>query len=627
MFFFLRNKRLTNHVKNDVKRAVQALNPFSTADVADHIKKAQGKIEGSATGSEVYYHAYKNLPVERDGFVVVAWAKLCNRNDLGTKLDIKKNHLQRTDDAELILLSWIKWKELCIQHLVGEFSFVIYDLLEEKAFCCRDHIGSRPLYFVDSSDYFACSSNIPSLITLDQTSSKVSKRWLTEYFVNLSESFTDTPYENIKKIPPGTSLHWSRNGYSYQKYYELQCPPSSGSANFEEYLELYRNQLTDAVVSRIDDKGMVGIETSGGLDSSTIAAIASDYLQGDPDRIHLLSFLYFEKEPDYICSLLEQCGFPETHFFNYELLARQHRIGKRRALKMFGHPVEHLSSTFHMPFYSLAQKLDIKYLMSGFGGDEFVTNVHYNLVWSEWLEKKKYVTFYSNLPGGFIKKGKEFIRAYRSHRRPESSLAKKYNLSLMSTLSAEYTECVLTPELKKQYHIKNRLKEKATFDSGYTNLNKFLVEKRWQPFIPTRLEQCSLMAASYGLEYRWPLLDVRLLEQYLSMPPELSYRDGIGRYLHRRAIENKVPDRIVWNNDKDMGSNMVSQRATADIDMQSLEKQLHPILREMLDYPKLEKTHNLRSGEVLVELKRIVHMRNVEKIISVNDWLHEAHPN
>jgi len=78
-------------------------------------------------------------------------------------------------------------------------------------------------------------------------------------------------------------------------------------------------------------------------------------------------------------------------------------------------------------------------------------------------------------------------------------------------------------QLAEKYNLKQRYFDTARFDAGYTDLKRFTLEKRWMPFVPTRMENCILMAAARKIEYRWPLLDIRLVKLFLSIPSEENY--------------------------------------------------------------------------------------------------------
>ena len=109
------------------------------------------------------------------------------------------------------------------------------------------------------------------------------------------------------------------------------------------------------------------------------------------------------------------------------------------------------------------------------------------------------------------------------------------------------------------------------------------------PFIPTRMENCTLMAAARKIDYRWPLLDVRLVRLFFSFPAAEHFYRGMGRYLHRRAIQGVVPDLVTWKRSKDMGAiSRADQGAVADFTPVAPEA-LHPRLIELLDIERLNR--------------------------------------
>jgi asparagine synthase (glutamine-hydrolysing) len=115
------------------------------------------------------------------------------------------------------------------------------------------------------------------------------------------------------------------------------------------------------------------------------------------------------------------------------------------------------------------------------------------------------------------------------------------------------------------------------------------------PYIAARLDNCTLMGASYGIDYRWPLWDVRLVQQYLSTPNiEKVGPRGVGRYLHRRAIDAVVPKRVAWKPSKDMGYGKVIQQGTTRLkalasDTERWLPELSPELAQLIDHSNLKR--------------------------------------
>ena len=150
----------------------------------------------------------------------------------------------------------------------------------------------------------------------------------------------------------------------------------------------------------------------------------------------------------------------------------------------------------------------------------------------------------------------------------------------------------------KRYNLEERYFDTARFDAGYADLKKFTLEKRWMPFVPTRMENYTLMASSRKIEYRWPLLDIRLVSLFLSIPSEENYYRGMGRYLHRRAIDGIVPEMVAWKQDKYMGPINIDNPLNTAGELLTASS-LHPSMGEFVDIVKLEQ-----------QIKELSHSRN-----------------
>ena len=107
----------------------------------------------------------------------------------------------------------------------------------------------------------------------------------------------------------------------------------------------------------------------------------------------------------------------------------------------------------------------------------------------------------------------------------------------------------LAPGFYREAGIRRRLKEIPRHPRGGSvrSLQNRLV---MHPHVPLRMEYSSIAAAAHRIEYRYPLLDTRLLEFHLAVPANLKRKNGCGRYLFRRAVEGIVPPGIQWRQDK-----------------------------------------------------------------------------
>ena len=143
------------------------------------------------------------------------------------------------------------------------------------------------------------------------------------------------------------------------------------------------------------------------------------------------------------------------------------------------------------------------------------------------------------------------------------------------------------------------------------------------PFVPTRMENCTLMAAARKIEYRWPLLDVRLVKLFLSIPSEENYYRSMGRYLHRRAIDGVVPNLVTWKKSKNMG-NITGSDHPGLMDMEPVSiTDLDPELTKLLDVNKLNeqivamaKSENKKIDDLSFQFRR-----NWQTVKNLDQWL------
>jgi asparagine synthase (glutamine-hydrolysing) len=551
-----------------------------------------------------------------------SWARLDNRDELRRKLAIDPAEMAHYSDTELILYSYLKWREACVNHLIGDFVFVIHDRQRHKIFCGRDHMGVRPFYYFASDDVFVCATSLAAMLHLECVPIHIEPQWVAEYLLHLSMSFESTPYKGIKKLPPAHCLTITQQQMQLRRYYELSAEPVLKLKDSREYVDAYREQLECAIKCRLDSDYAIGSELSGGIDSSTITAFAAKFLDQPLSRLHTFAFAFSELEPQYILAVSRACHLPNNHVFAGRE-TEQHAV-MQRALSIMGYPVEHGNATFHEPFCQLAEKLEIRTLLSGFGGDEFSTTIHGYLVPLEMLLQRRFRELHNILPGNALFRFLRLIKMELRRRKTHNFSTPAYNPRFYDAFKLRWPHQIVRNELVKRYDLEQRYFDTARFDAGYTDLKRFTLENRWQPFVPTRMENCVLMAAGRKIEYRWPLLDIRLVRLFLSIPSEENYFRGMGRYLHRRAIDGIVPKMVTWKQSKDMGAVIgTDQTETKNLTQYSLSD-LHPAMAEYVDKEKLkQQIEQIPSftDAGMGDNRRFQFTRNIHATMAVNDWL------
>lgn len=560
------------------------------------------------------------------GISMAYWARIDNRDDLIEELALAASKDSRVSDAEVILHAYLKWDDDCASHLLGDFVFALYDEKKRQVFCARDHLGVRPLYYYLSPDRFVCATTLSALLDLDGLAIEIDRKWMADYLMGISMSFDRTPYHGINKLPPAHCLTVKAKADRLQQYFRLSDVSSLKLKDSREYVDAYREQLEAAVKCRVATDYPLGSELSGGIDSSTVTAYAARFFNQPPSRFHAFGFASLQREPEYILSVSRALGLPQTHI----LLPSAGIEGEgfwQRSLEILGYPVEHTTSTFHEPFYRLAATLGIRNLLSGFGGDEFGSTIHGSMALLALMTQRRYRKLYQILPGNNLTRLLRLIKLRLKQMRTRNFTRPEFNPRLYWAYQRRWNNRIVRPEWVDRFSLKERFLDEARFDAGYVDLKKFTIEKRWVPFVPTRLENCTLMAAARRIEYSWPLLDVRLVRLFLSIPAEEHFYRGTGRYLHRRAIESAVPDSVTWKITKDMGNPIYNGHKNTAAHQFTVNA-LHPLLSEVIDEEKFRvqyaavcQAESIRSDDLAFGIRR-----NIRNTVILNLWLKRLLP-
>jgi len=625
MFFFFCNRQspMPSH-RIDPEGIIKSLMPCAPPDKSGFLADDGNSLLVQCLHWNTARSRLEPAPLHHgpSGTAAAAWVRLDNRDELGKKLDIAPKALAGCCDTELILKSYLKWGEACVEHLIGDFVFVIHDRRHNKVFCGRDHMGVRPLYYFASDDVFVCATSLAPFLRLDCVPIRIEEQWVAKYLLHLSMSFDCTPYKGIRKLPPAHCMTVTAERTELRQYFQLSSEPELKLRDSREYVDAYRAQLEEAIRCRLESDYPIGAELSGGIDSSTITAFAARLLDRPQARLHTFGFAFAELEPQYIMAVCRECHLHNNHIFASREPESEETT--RRSLELLGYPVEHCNATFHEPFYQLAEKLEIRTLLSGFGGDEFGTTIHGYLVPMEMLMQQRYCELFNILGGNPLFRFLRLIKLELRRRKTRNFTVPPHNPRFLEAFQQRWPHHLVRDELVKKYHLEERYFDTARFDASYTDLKRFTLEKRWHPFVPTRMENCTLMAGGRGIEYRWPLLDVRLVKLFLSIPSEENYYRGMGRYLHRRAMDGVVPKMVTWKQGKDMGDVIGFPSGAAVCVPQISVSDLPPELAASLDRDKLQRYGEIgcqQPGDGVKQGETFQQARNIVMVSNLSAWL------
>lgn len=212
-----------------------------------------------------------------DGEVFLcADARIDARRELVAKLRAAGRDAQLdTPHAELILHAYHVYGEQLVVHLLGDFAFALWDARARKLVCARDHFGIRPFYYAQPEGGFAFASQPDALLQVEGVSDALDPAAIADFLMfGVCLEPAATVYTAIRCLPPASIRVVDATGARERSYWRLPDETWGGRGSEHEYVEQFSALFGQAVADRMP-QGPLALQLSGGMDSTSIAAVAA----------------------------------------------------------------------------------------------------------------------------------------------------------------------------------------------------------------------------------------------------------------------------------------------------------------------------------------------------------------
>jgi asparagine synthase (glutamine-hydrolysing) len=207
---------------------------------------------------------------------VTADARIDARADLCARLrDYGRELSTDLPDPELVLHAYDVWGEGCFEHLLGDFSFALWDAARRKLVCAVDHLGVKPFYYADRGGSFVGSNTLECVRLLPDVRTDLNELAVGDFVLVGGYQDRDvTIYADIARVPPGHFLVVHEDGrIRVQRYFSFPEPDETSWLRPDDCVEQFEELLSNAVADRLRARN-VAIYMSGGVDSSLVALTA-----------------------------------------------------------------------------------------------------------------------------------------------------------------------------------------------------------------------------------------------------------------------------------------------------------------------------------------------------------------
>ena len=467
----------------------------------------------------------------------------------------KKGHIFKSkSDTEVVLNLYIEMGIEMLENLNGIFSFIIYDKKKGELFISRDRFGIKPLYMYESDRGVAFSSEIKSLISLVPDEKEIDKKSIQKYINFLWCPGEGTPLKNIKKFPPGEAII-IRNKMVYKKWKYFQLPifkSQNKEFNKNKLIKDTKFYLNQAVKRQLISDAPLGAFLSGGLDSSSIVALAKEQkkdldcftieIAGQSNQEMIVDLPYAEKVAKYLD-------------LNLDVISINPKKISEDFVEMIKRLDEPLSdpAAFHTQYIcSLAKKRGMKVLLSGIGGDDLFTGYRRHQA----INYEKYLTYFPKKSLKFLENISKRLNHRYSFNRKISKFFSGSNLD-SNTRIIKYFSWINDAELQRL--LSDDLKKSFSNEELYKPMKDFLIpledktsiEKMIsldQRFFLTdhNLNYADKMSMSEGVEVRVPFLDNDLINFVEKIPIDYKLRQGQTKWILKKSMENLLPKEIIY---------------------------------------------------------------------------------
>jgi asparagine synthase (glutamine-hydrolysing) len=481
-----------------------------------------------------YESQRETQPFSLDGEVwITADARVDGRSELIQKLIAKGCDVSAAvSDVELILHAYHVWGEECLQHLIGDFAFAIWDGRRKRLFCARDHLGVKPFYYARVGECLVFSNTLNCVRLHPLVSDKLNDLAIGDFLLfGFNQDGSTTTFADIQRLPPAHALTWSGDATRTHRYWSL---PLNGHVRYKhasDYVDHFSELLRIAVEDRLRIDN-VAVFMSGGLDSTAVAAIAKQTARRMSGlQIHAYTTVYdhllIDPERHYAGLAAEALAIP-IHYNvvdNYRLFERctQPELQPPEPYE------EPLSATYFDQVQQVAQHSRVA--LTGQGADPILIppQPHYSLL----LEKLQlgqlfkavlqYRRAYGQLPPFQVRRR---LKSWLGIAEPPRTAALPGWIN--ETFAAEFDLLASSRRFKTALAPLHPTRPEA-----YEQLDT--------PWWSCIFEQYDAGWVPCPIEVRHPFFDIRLIEYLLAIPPVPWCMD---KGILRSATRNLLPEAV-----------------------------------------------------------------------------------
>lgn len=459
----------------------------------------------------------------KNKYTIVYNGELYNTEEVRNKLRSEGFSFKSYSDTEVLLIAFIAWGEECLKYINGIYAFGIWNEVDSSLFLARDPLGVKPLFYTKRENSIIFGSEIKTLLSHPDVEAVVDKGGLTELFaLGPARNLGSGILKDIKEVPPAHCLLFNSHSLKLREYWKLESKPHEES--FKQTVEHTRSLIIDAIERQLFADVPVCTFLSGGLDSSAISSIASNYFKNNNmDKLNTYSIDYIgndkyfkanEYQPNSDSSYIKlMSNYIDSNHHNIIVDNEDVALALKDAVLANDLPgMADIDSSLYL--FCKEVRKDAVVALSGECADEIFGGY-------PWFRREEDINAKTFPWSRYVNERKDIL-AYDMKNLPLEEYARvKYEGSVSKVQR-------LPGESEREHKMRELF---------YLNIKWFMV---------TLLNRKDRMSMSNSLEVRVPFADYRIVEYAYNVPWKMKYCDNIEKGLLRKSLEGLLPNEVLY---------------------------------------------------------------------------------
>ncbi len=529
------------------------------------------------TGEQPTYNEDRNVAVILNG-------EIYNYRELRRDLEKRGHTFRSQSDTEVLPHLYEEFGDELVQHLNGMFAFALWDAKRRRLLIARDRFGEKPLYWGVFENTLLFASEPKALLAHPAVKCSLNLEALRQY---LSFDYVPAPlsiYEGINKLPAAHTLTLEDGQIETRSYWCLSYQTRQPVPSEAEAAEHLQELLADSVRMRLVPDVPLGVLPSGGLDSSTIAALA---VRASAEPVKTFSISFAESSFDESSYARAVAKFLGTDH-------HEERLSANLAASLVGEIGSWMDEPFSdpslVPTYLLSRftRKHVTVALGGDGGDELFAGypMYRGHRWAENYAKIPGVLrsrLIEPMVGLLPVKTKNLSFDYKATRFVTGTKydpVARHHIWFGSFNPAEQQMLLTSDVLGKTdadvYRAARLMSDECDSSDLVERMQNLDTRLYLAEDILTKVDRASM---AVSLEVRAPFLDPRVAEFAASLPANYKLRGRKTKYILKRAIKDLLPPFVARRGKKGFGVPVAEW----------LKEKLRPLARDLLSPERVRK--------------------------------------